>query len=198
VIDVARMRALARGEHPRRSRHSAIFACSPVADVAASGVSHCSYSVTGTTGQIAGYREKSEKGPVAEPVAAHCSRPPELEFEADQAEREAIALELGEVPQAYAAAFAQIQAHPPEDIPAGRWELVVNDAGLFLDRWGKQAERLGWTVEDLFGLHPRAPMLRYDHMGLLWTLRGERVVALTATEARLSGGLAYRRRNDAT
>ena len=32
-------------------------------------------------------------------------------------------------------------------------------------------------------------MARYDRMGLLWLLKGERVVALTATEARLSGGL---------
>jgi hypothetical protein len=36
-------------------------------------------------------------------------------------------------------------------------------------------------------LHPDAPMARYDQMGLIWMLKGERVVALTATEARLSG-----------
>jgi hypothetical protein len=26
---------------------------------------------------------------------------------------------------------------------------------------GREAERLGWTAEELFGLHPRAPMARY-------------------------------------
>jgi hypothetical protein len=31
-------------------------------------------------------------------------------------------------------------------------------------------------------------------MGLLWMLQGERVVALTATGARLSGGLAFHRK----
>jgi hypothetical protein len=74
-----------------------------------------------------------------------------------------------------------------------RWNAFINDAGLFLDAWGKQAERLGWTVDDLFGLHPRTPMARYDQMGMLWLLKGEHVVALTATEARLSGALTYRR-----
>jgi hypothetical protein len=31
-------------------------------------------------------------------------------------------------------------------------------------------------------------------MGMLWFLKGERVVALTATAARFSGGLAFYRR----
>jgi hypothetical protein len=31
-------------------------------------------------------------------------------------------------------------------------------------------------------------MAAYDRIGLVWMLKGERVVALTATEARLSGG----------
>ena len=30
-------------------------------------------------------------------------------------------------------------------------------------------------------------MARYDRMGLIWMLKGERAVALTATEAKLSG-----------
>jgi hypothetical protein len=113
--------------------------------------------------------------------------------EIDEAEREAIAIELGEAPLVYARALAAIQAHPPADVPSERWQTFIDDAALFLDQWGKQAQRLGWTVEDLFGLHPRAPMARYDHMGLLWMLRGELVVALTSIEARLSGGLAHYR-----
>ena len=38
-------------------------------------------------------------------------------------------------------------------------------------------------------------MARYDRMGLIWMLKAERVIALTATEARLSGGLAYYRKS---
>ena len=35
-------------------------------------------------------------------------------------------------------------------------------------------------------------MARYDRMGMIWMLKGERVVALTATAARLSGGSMLR------
>jgi hypothetical protein len=37
-------------------------------------------------------------------------------------------------------------------------------------------------------------MTRYDKIGLVWLIKCERVVALSATEARFSGGLAFRRR----
>jgi hypothetical protein len=114
--------------------------------------------------------------------------------EIDETEREAIAIELGGVPEIYAAAFAQIQVNAPPEVPLERRQQFINDAGMFLDEWGREAERLGWIAEELFGLHPTAPMARYDRMGLLWLLKGERVVALTATEARLSGGLMFYRR----
>jgi hypothetical protein len=38
-------------------------------------------------------------------------------------------------------------------------------------------------------------MTRCDRMGLIWMLKGERLVALTATGARLSGGLTFYRKN---
>jgi hypothetical protein len=37
-------------------------------------------------------------------------------------------------------------------------------------------------------------MARYERMQLLWTLSDERVVALTAKEARLSSGLTFYRK----
>jgi hypothetical protein len=43
-------------------------------------------------------------------------------------------------------------------VPLERWHQFVNDAGIFLDKWGREAEQLGWTAEDLFGLHSRVPM----------------------------------------
>jgi hypothetical protein len=70
----------------------------------------------------------------------------------------------------------------------------MNDADIFLDQWGREAERLGWRAEELFGLHPDAPMARYDRMGLIWMLRGETVVNITATMARFSGGLTFYRK----
>ena len=70
----------------------------------------------------------------------------------------------------------------------------INDAGRFFDQFGQQAEALGWRPYELFGLDPVAPTGRYDRMGLIWMLRGETVLGLTGTMARLSGGLAYRRK----
>jgi hypothetical protein len=82
----------------------------------------------------------------------------------------------------------------PENIPAERWHQFVDDAGLFLDLWGSEAERLGWTSADLFGLDPVKPMQRYDRQGVVWMLKGEAVIELTANAARLSGGLTFYRR----
>jgi hypothetical protein len=133
-------------------------------------------------------------GPVSQPVAARSRRPIPPDYEVDQAEREAIAIELGGVPALYAAAFARLQAQPPAEFPRDRWHQFINDAGLFLDRWGTQAESLGWRSEELFGLDPGAPMARYDRMGLIWMLHGETVADITASEARLSGGLTFYRK----
>jgi hypothetical protein len=125
------------------------------------------------------------------------NRPPSehAELEIDAAEREAIAIELGGVPALYASEFARLQAHPPAEVPRDRWHQFINDAGLFLDHWGRQAKALGWRSEELFGLDPHAPMARYDRMGLIWMLRGEPVINITATTAKLSGGLAFYRKN---
>jgi hypothetical protein len=56
---------------------------------------------------------------------------------------------------------------------------------------GEQAEALGWTARDLFGLdtppakpHPSYSRLsRYDATGLIWLLRGRPVIALTEATA---------------
>ena len=37
-------------------------------------------------------------------------------------------------------------------------------------------------------------MARYDRMGLIWMLHGETVIEMTATAARLSGGLTFYRK----
>ena len=34
------------------------------------------------------------------------------------------------------------------------WQQAVVDARSFIARWGEQAEKLGWTAKDLFGLFP--------------------------------------------
>jgi hypothetical protein len=80
----------------------------------------------------------------------------------------------------------------------GRCRDVGRSAGSWLahrfDRWGKPAEALGWRADELFGLDPCAPLARYDRMGLIWMVKSERVVDLTATGRRLSGGLMFYRK----
>lgn len=114
----------------------------------------------------------------------------------DEPEREAIAIELGGIPGIYASEFARLQAQPPAEVSRERWDQFINDAGLFFDQWGKQAEALDWRADELFGLDPVAPTARYDRMGLIWMLRGERVVAITTTQARFSGGLTFYQKSD--
>ena len=87
--------------------------------------------------------------------------------------------------------FSALEARCPDHVPVERWEQAVEDGKRFLAKWGTQAEALGWTSADLFGLapvpeqpHPSYRRLsRYDCTGLIWLLEGRPVVALTAATA---------------
>jgi hypothetical protein len=96
----------------------------------------------------------------------------------------------------------------PEYVPVKRWQHAVEDGRAFLAKWGEQAEALGWTSADLFGLHPvpakphpsYSRLSRYDATGLIWLLQGREMVALTADSATIrnpiSGSITtYRRYN---
>jgi hypothetical protein len=91
----------------------------------------------------------------------------------------------------YAEALDWLDARCPDYIFAERWRQCLIDAQRFLAAWGDKAMALGWTDDDLFGLHepPAKPhstysrLSRYDALGLLWLLRGRRVVAISATTA---------------
>jgi hypothetical protein len=102
-------------------------------------------------------------------------------------------IEIIELPQAsrYRKVFAFLQLKAPALVDAARWRQAVEDGSRFLAKWGEQAERLGWTSADLFGLHtpPDKPhatynrLSRYDATGLCWLLEGKEVIALTADTA---------------
>jgi hypothetical protein len=76
-------------------------------------------------------------------------------------------------------------------VDVARWRQCVEDGKRFLAKWGEQAQALGWTSADLFGLHeiPEKPhpsyrrLSRYDCTGLIWLLEGHPVVALTTDTA---------------
>jgi hypothetical protein len=102
-------------------------------------------------------------------------------------------VEIVELPAAgrYRKTFAFLQLRPPALVPVERWRQCVKDGSKFLAVWGEQAESLGWTTADLFGLHtlPAKPhpsynrLSRYDCTGLSWLLGGRPVVALTEATA---------------
>src|SRR6266478_5111271 len=85
----------------------------------------------------------------------------------------------------------ELEQRCPDHVPVERWEQAVEDGRRFLATWGEQAEALGWTARDLFGLHtlPENPhptyrrLSRYDETGLIWLLEGCAILALTTTTA---------------
>jgi hypothetical protein len=107
----------------------------------------------------------------------------------------------------YDETLATLEARVPAHVDRADWELAVADARRFLAQWDEQAQALGWSVRDLFGLHqvPAVPsptyrrLSRYDETGLVWLLKGCEVVALTETTAAIrtpsGGALTYRKLN---
>jgi hypothetical protein len=95
------------------------------------------------------------------------------------------------VGQHYASVLTALRSRCPDLVETDRWDQAIRDADSFLAKWGQQAQALGWTARELFGLHPvparPAPafrrLARYDATGLIWLLQGRPVIALTETEA---------------
>jgi hypothetical protein len=129
---------------------------------------------------------KVETPEAAEPTAAYLGVTAEPDGTACK-------VEIVELPRAarYKKVFAFLQLRPPALVPVERWRQCVKDGSKFLAVWGEQAESLGWTTADLFGLHtlPAKPhpsynrLSRYDCTGLCWLLGGRPVVALTEATA---------------
>jgi hypothetical protein len=113
-------------------------------------------------------------------------------------ERAAIVQEGSGAPREWAEAFARLDAEqPPEGIPEARWRQFIDDGGRFLDRWAAKAKALGWSPLELFGCDRPRPLVRTDNTGLVWLLRGRRLLALTAETATIENKAApphkYRR-----
>ena len=100
----------------------------------------------------------------------------------------------------------ELERRCPAYIDATDWQQAIEDGRYFVSRWGEQADALGWTARELFGLHapPERPaanyrrLSRYDETGLIWLLRGRPVIALTETIAAIQGAtavLTYRKLN---
>jgi hypothetical protein len=107
----------------------------------------------------------------------------------------------------YCRGLATLRERCPEVVEEHRWCEAIADADSFLARWAEQAEALGWTARNLFGL-PSVPdkpapnyqrLSRYDETGLIWLLRGRPVLVLTESTAAIESPtgtvIVYRRHN---
>ena len=72
---------------------------------------------------------------------------------------------------------------PPRHYPEHAWRQLIIDAQRFLHHWAPQAAAFGWPARELFGCHRRAPWGRIQGMGLILLLRGDKIGALTESEA---------------
>jgi hypothetical protein len=107
----------------------------------------------------------------------------------------------------YSEFFGDLEGRCPDFIEPKRWQQVIEDGHRFLVQWGEQAEALGWTTQELFGLYPVPVkphpsfqrLARYDSTGLIWLLHGRPVLKMTANSAAIrtaSGGtVVYRKDN---
>jgi hypothetical protein len=100
-----------------------------------------------------------------------------------------------------------LDANCPDHIEPERWRQAVEDGRRFLATWGEQAQALGWTARDLFGLHtpPENPhpsyrrLSRYDETGFIWLLEDRDVAAVTQETAAIrwpSGSMTTYRKNN--
>jgi hypothetical protein len=97
----------------------------------------------------------------------------------------------GAIPAEWARHIALLKSNEPRlGMSPLHWSQFVRDARRFLAEWGAEAARLGWSAEDVFGMHPLAPEARYDVMGLVPLIRGNEVVSISEQRAtiRTPGG----------
>ena len=74
----------------------------------------------------------------------------------------------------------------------GAWPGIYAVCKRFLSEFGEQAEALGWTAAELFGVHPVVGLNRVDCCGALIIARAP-VVSVTAEAITYANGLVYRR-----
>jgi hypothetical protein len=99
--------------------------------------------------------------------------------------------QVGRSQKPFADDLAVLERRCPDTIEQQHWQQAVEDGRRLLATWGEQLVALGWTSDELFGLHepPSNPhpsynrLSRYDCAGLVWLLRGNPVVALTENTA---------------
>lgn len=74
---------------------------------------------------------------------------------------------------------------PCQGLFSSEWPGVRRAMMRFIDEWGADAARLGWSTEALFGVHRLAGTYRVDSTGALIMLRPYRCIGLCERELHL-------------
>jgi hypothetical protein len=83
------------------------------------------------------------------------------------------------VPHEWSDGVASLDRHrAPAHVPVHRWQLFIGDCEQFLDLWGAIAADMGWNAEALFGCAIAQPLAHLQVAGLLWALRGGKLIRL--------------------
>ncbi|MGH1569534.1 hypothetical protein ACRAWG_01250 [Methylobacterium sp. P31] len=105
---------------------------------------------------------------------------------------------MSDLPPAVASWRNQIEHLSPHASPCrflapAKWASIRKNALAFIDRFGAEAYRLGWTAAQLFGAHPVHGTIRMGYCGALM-IGAEPVVGGEATRVLFERTSAYRNR----
>jgi hypothetical protein len=131
-------------------------------------------------------RETSEKSERTEPPRrGAASAEKDIGRETSEKSEESCCSRLPGIVGAWVAGLARL--HPdclPADVPLNRWQQFLADARRLFDGGiVAQAASAGWTAHDLFGCDNTKPFGRVDQMGLVWFVKGGRIVSISMSAA---------------
>ncbi|KQT10554.1 hypothetical protein ASG40_20080 [Methylobacterium sp. Leaf399] len=98
-----------------------------------------------------------------------------------------------DTPQAWRSAFLGMKPGvvPCPGMTSAKWRAIHAAALCFLDKHADEAAALGWTTEQLFGVHPSHGVIRVDFCGAL-VLSGEIVSKVETNVIALEKGICRR------
>ncbi len=119
------------------------------------------------------------------PIVTIVTPPKNKPFDTGDYDERAAIIEYGSaVPREWAEGFARLCTMPRHpDFTETAWQQLIDDAGRFLDHWAIQVAAMGWTTQEVFGVHPGKPDARIDLKGLVPCIGGKEVIAVSADSA---------------
>jgi hypothetical protein len=87
------------------------------------------------------------------------------------------------IPVDWVEGVARLDDYRPTDVPRHRWHQFVSDCQSFLnssENWAERAAELGWDARALFGCHRNYPLMHLGSAGLLWAIKGGKLLELSS------------------